>query len=376
MNKKYDWLIVGAGLAGSVFAYKMKQAGKKCLVIDRRKTIAGNCYTETRDGIPIHVWGAHIFHTDSDKVWDFISQFAEFKPYKHKVKCLYDNKEYTFPINLETLNQIDSSIKTEEQALEYFSQFKDLTYDPKYGDLTIDNLETHCIKQIGPRLYEIFIKDYTEKQWGKPASELPSRIIKRIPVRTNLDDTYFHNAKYQAIPKNGYTEIFDNLLKDIDVQLNVDYLKDIQAWDLKADRVLYTGALDEYFNWDDGELEWRSLAFDHLKIDVEYYQSCSVVNYSQEKPYYTRVIEHKHFVAAKSEITWITKEYPRAWYKGTEAYYPIADQENLELHKFYKRRFDLTNKLTLGRLADYKYYDMDQVIGSALTLAEKIINNK
>jgi UDP-galactopyranose mutase len=371
-KKTYDWLIVGSGLAGSVFAHEMTKAGKKCLIIDRRSNIGGNCYTETKDGIPIHVWGAHIFHTNSKKVWDWITQFTEFKKYHHQVKCFYDGKYYTFPINLKTLNEINPEIRTPDDAKEYFSQFAELVYDPKYGDLTIDNLESHCIKQIGPDLYEIFVKGYTQKQWGTEPKNLPSRIIKRIPVRTNFDDTYFHNADYCGIPKNGYTEIFEKCLLGIEVKLKTDYLENMEYWDSQAENILYTGPLDEYFGWDIGELEWRSLEFAHTREETEDFQGMSVINYNEINVPFTRIIEHKHFAGHTSPVTWITREYPSNWKRGSEAYYPIADDKNNDLWKQYKTRFEETGKQCAGRLADYKYYDMDQVIGATLSLFEKL----
>jgi len=375
-NKPYDWLIVGSGLAGSVFAHEMKKVGKRCLIIDRRENIGGNCYTEKRDGIPIHVWGAHIFHTNSKRVWDWITQFAEFKSYHHQVKCFYDEKFYTFPINLKTLNELNSEIKTPDDAKAYYEKFKNLTHDPVYGDLTEDNLESHCIKQIGPELYEIFVKEYTQKQWGTAPRNLPSRIIKRIPVRTNFDDTYFLNADYCGLPVEGYTEIFKNCLNGIEIKLGTDYLENKEYWDSQADNILYTGPLDEYFNWDEGELEWRSLEFVHEKIETEDFQGMSVINYNESKVPYTRIIEHKHFGGHKSQVTWITKEYPADWNRGKEAYYPIADDKNNKLHKKYSERFGKTGKYSAGRLADYKYYDMDMVIGSTLSLVDKILKTQ
>jgi UDP-galactopyranose mutase len=367
-NKQYDWLVVGAGLAGAVFVDQMKGLGKRCLVIDKRSTIGGNCYTEKRDGIPVHVWGSHIFHTNSLKVWKWISSKTEFNNYHHQVKCNYDDKLYTFPINLSTLHELDPSITTPQRAKDYLSQFKE-----QFSHLTEDNLENHCLKQVGKDIYEIFIKEYTEKQWGTSANLLPSRIIKRIPVRTNFDSTYFLNAKWEGIPVNGYTEIFDKCFEGVEVILGKDYLSNKETWDSMAHNVLYTGPLDAYFNWDMGELEWRSLEFDHKRLEnVEDYQGVSVINYTQAKYPFTRIIEHKHFVNASSPHTWITHEYPQKWDRSKEPYYPIADEKNNELHKQYVERFKQTGKVFAGRLADYKYYDMDQVIGSTLSLVENI----
>lgn len=373
-KKEYDWLIVGSGMAGTVFAHEMTKMGYKCLIIDRRKNIGGNCYTEKRNGIPIHLWGAHIFHTNSKEVWDWINQFANFKKYKHSVKCNYKGKLYTFPINLKTLNEINSTINTPEQATEYFQEC--LNVFEKNNPDAKDNLETHCQKQIGKDLYEIFIKGYTTKQWGKDPKDLPSRIIKRIPVRTNLDDTYFHNAEYEGIPENGYTEIFENALKDIKVINEVDYLKDMNHWDSLAENVLYTGPLDEYFNWSEGELEWRSIEFIHKHLDKKDFQGLSVINYNEEEIPYTRIIEHKHFIPGlETPSTWITEEYPKEWKRGDEPFYPIADEKNNNIWKSYKEKFEQTGKFCAGRLADYKYYDMDQVIGSTLALVKKISNS-
>ncbi len=371
-TKNYDWLIVGSGLAGSVFAYEMKKIGKTCLILDRRNNIGGNCYTDMRDGIPVHLWGAHIFHTNSKKIWDWVNQFTEFKKYHHQVKCVYKGKYYTFPINLKTLNEINPEIRTPADAKAYYAQFKNLTHSIQYGDLSQDNLESHCIKQIGPELYETFIKGYTQKQWVTDPKNLPSRIIKRIPVRTNFDDTYFLNADYCGLPVNGYTEIFKKCLDGIEVKLNVDYLSDREYWDSLATNVLYTGPLDEYFGWDEGELEWRSLEFEHERKEIDDFQGMSVINYNEYEIPFTRIIEHKHFGNHQSPVTWITKEYPANWKRGSEAYYPIADDKNNELHKKYRERFEKTGKYSAGRLADYKYYDMDMVIASSLKLIEKL----
>ena len=380
-SKEYDFLIVGAGLAGSVAAYELTKIGKKCLVIDKRNNIAGNCYTEKRDGIPIHMWGAHIFHTNSKEVWDWVNQFTKFNNYHHKAICRYQDRLYSFPINLKTLNEVYPEILTPTQAKLYFESWSDTTTEKyqtlsKNYNLNEDNLETHCVKQVGPILYEMFIRGYTKKQWGTDPKNLPSRIIKRIPVRTNLDDTYFHNANYEGIPVNGYNEIFENCLKNIEVRLNVDYLTQMEYFDSLADQVIYTGPLDEYFKWDLGELEWRSLEFQHEHLQTDDFQGTSVVNYNEEEVPFTRIIEHKHFVNAKTESTWITKEYPKQWKKGNEPFYPIADDKNNELWHQYKTRFTETGKYCAGRLADYKYYDMDQVIGSSLSLVKKIIDTE
>ena len=369
---RYDWLIIGAGLGGAVFAHEMTKIGKTCLIIDRRKTIGGNCYTEIKENIPVHVWGAHIFHTNSQKVWDWVNQFVKFKKYHHSVKCSYDNKLYTFPINLKTLHEIDPTITSPAQAEAYFEQFKNLTSLEGYGDLSEDNLQNHCIKQIGPVLYELFIRGYTSKQWGRDPKELPSRIIKRIPVRTNFDDTYFHNAQYEGIPENGYTQIFEKCLSGITVLNGIEYLDNQADYDSMAKNILYTGALDEYFNWDLGELEWRSLKFDIQTVDVKDFQGSSIINYNKEDVPYTRIIEHKHFVGAQSDKTVISYEYPADWKRKDEPFYPIADDKNNELHKKYKEKFAQTGKYCTGRLADYKYYDMDQVIASSLSLFEKL----
>lgn len=362
---RYDFLIVGAGLFGSTFAHEVTRAGKKCLVIDKRNHIGGNCYTENVDGINIHKYGPHIFHTNNTKIWDWIQQFGEFNNYKHSPKVNFNDKIYSFPINLLTLQQL-WGVKTPEEAKQKLKEAAINIDNPK-------NLEEWIISQVGVEIYEIFIKGYTMKQWNKDPKELPSSIIKRLPIRTNFDDNYFFD-RYQGIPVGGYTKLFENMLDGIDIMLGIDYFSDRQKFDSISDKIVFTGKIDEFFNYQFGELEYRSLTFIEEKHEVPDYQGCSIVNYTDYNVPYTRVTEHKHFENLKNPITWITKEYPKNYEKGDTPFYPINDEKNNERYKKYKELADnLPNVIFGGRLAEYKYYDMHQIIGSAITKSKKFI---
>jgi UDP-galactopyranose mutase len=355
---KYDFLIVGAGLFGSVFAYEAKKLGKKCLIIDKRNHIGGNCYTENIDGIDIHKYGPHIFHTNDKKIWEWINQFGEFNNYVHSPKVNYNNKIYSFPINLLTLQQL-WGVMTPEEAKIKLNQVKKEIKSPK-------NLEEWVIAQVGEEIYEIFIKGYTIKQWNKNPKDLPISIIKRLPIRTNFDDNYFFDT-FQGIPKNGYTKLFEHMLKDIEVRLNVDYFVEKEKWDSICDKVVYTGKIDEFFDYQFGKLEYRSLKFIEERIDIDDYQGCSIMNYTDYNIPFTRITEHKHFNFLKSNVTWITKEFPIDYKEGNEPYYPINnDENNKKFSKYKELSKSIPNVIFGGRLAEYKYYDMHQIIASAI----------
>lgn len=354
----YDYLIVGSGLFGSVFAYEMTKSGKKCLVIESRNHIGGNCYTEEKDGINIHTYGPHIFHTNDKNVWDWINQFCEFYPYKHSPKVKFENKIYSFPINLLTLNQM-WGITTPEEAKEKLKQVSIPCESPK-------NLEDWILSQVGTDIYEKFIKGYTQKQWNKHPKDLPAFIIKRLPIRTNFDDNYFFD-KYQGIPIGGYTKIFEKILNGIEVKLNTNYFSDRDYFNSLAKKIVFTGKIDEFFDYQYGRLEYRSLKFINEKLDIDDFQGCSTVNYTDIKVPYTRITEHKHFENAKSKVTWITKEYPKNYTESDVPYYPVNDDINTEIYKKYKELSkNYKDFIFGGRLAEYKYYDMHQIIASAI----------
>jgi len=359
----YDYLIVGSGLFGSVFANKMSEQGAKCLVLDKRNHIGGNCYTKKNENIDVHVYGPHIFHTNSERIWNYINKFSTFNNFIYRPKVNYCDKLYSFPINLFTLYQL-WGVKTPSEAEDKLKQVRIEIENPK-------NLEEWILSQVGEELYKTFIYGYTKKQWNKDPKQLPASIIKRLPIRQTFDDNYF-NAKYQGIPVDGYTKIFENLLKNVDIELNVDYLKDLDYLNKKANKIVYTGALDELFDYNYGQLEWRSLNFKEEIISIPDFQGNAVINYTSENIKHTRITEHKHFTFVKSDITVITKEYPQDWDKTKEKYYAINTEENIKLNNRYKEQLD-PRYIIGGRLADYCYYDMDQVIGSALSKAEKEI---
>jgi UDP-galactopyranose mutase len=363
----YDYLIIGSGLFGSVFAHEMTKAGKKCLIIEKRNHIAGNCHTENKDGINVHTYGPHIFHTNDKGIWEWINQFTEFHNYKHTPKVNYKDKIYSFPINLMTLNQI-WGVNTPEEAKQKLEQVRIKNDDPK-------NLEEWILSQVGHDIYETFIKGYTQKQWNKDPKELPTFIIKRLPIRTNFDDNYFFD-KYQGIPVGGYTQIFEKILEGIEVRTNVDYFENKDYWNSLADKVVFTGKIDEFFDYQFGELEYRTLRFDNKRIETEDYQGCSIVNYTDFNVPYTRITEHKHFEKSKSDVTWITTEYPKDYEKGDVPYYPINDEKNNSMFEKYKELSKQSNIIFGGRLSEYKYYDMHQIIASALSKVKKELNNE
>ena len=366
MIKLYDYIIVGSGLFGSVFARQATDDGKKVLILEKRSHIAGNCYTENRKGINVHVYGPHIFHTNNDEIWDFVNKYTKFNNFINKPKVFYNNKIYSFPINLMTLYQmwgITNPIDANKKLISVRENIK----EPK-------NLEEWCLSQIGRELYETFIKGYTQKQWKTDPKNLPSFIIKRLPIRLNFDDNYFFD-KYQGIPIGGYTKMFEKILENIEVKTDVDFFKDVDYWKSKTKKIIYTGKIDEYYNYCYGELEYRTTLFEHDIYDVEDYQGNAIINYTNENIPYTRTIEHKHFDNVNTAHTIVTKEYPDVWDKSKIPYYPINDAKNTNIHEKYKElTYQEKNVIFGGRLSEYKYYDMHQVIGSALITYKKIKN--
>lgn len=366
----YDYLIVGAGLYGAVFAHEMKARGKKVLVIDRRAHIAGNVYTEKIEGIHVHQYGAHIFHTNNKKVWDYITQFAEFNRFTNSPVANYKGKLYSLPFNMYTFNQMWGVVTPEEASAEIERQRREITGEPK-------NLEEQAISLVGRDIYEKLIKGYTEKQWGRDCRELPAFIIRRLPVRLTFDNNYF-NALYQGIPVGGYTKMVANLLEGIEVRLNTDYLEHKDELDALAQKVVYTGAIDAYFGYQLGHLEYRSVRFETELLDQPNFQGNAAVNYTDRETPWTRIIEHKWFEFGRDDEgrelpkTIISREYSSEWKPGDEPYYPVNDEKNGELYARYKERAQGEKKVIFGgRLGEYKYYDMDAVIGAALERAEK-----
>ena len=365
--KQYDYLIVGAGLFGAVFAREATDAGRTCLVVDKRSHIAGNVYTENVEGINVHRYGAHIFHTNNKAVWDYVNRFATFNRYTNSPVANYKCELYNLPFNMNTFNKMwgvvtpaQAQAKIEEQRAAHF------TPEPK-------NLEEQAINLVGTDIYEKLVKHYTEKQWGRPCAELPAFIIKRLPVRFTYDNNYF-NALYQGIPQGGYTRMVANLLDGIEVRLGVNYLADKAELDAVADRVIYTGPIDAYFDYSLGALQYRSVRFETETLDCPNYQGNAVINYTDAQTPYTRIIEHKHFEFGSTEPgtkTVISREYSAEWQPGDEPYYPVNDEKNSALYAGYKALADAEPHVVFGgRLGEYKYYDMDKVIESALRCAE------
>ena len=363
MEKKYDYLIVGSGLFGSTIANRLKKDNKKVLVIEKRDHIAGNVYTENIEGINVHKYGAHIFHTDYKDVWDYVNSFVEFNRYTNSPIARYKNEIYNMPFNMNTFSKIWNDVITPEDALRHINEEKkEITEEPK-------NLEEQAISLVGRTIYERLVKCYTEKQWNRDCKELPAFIIKRLPVRLTYDNNYF-NDRYQGIPIGGYTKLVEKMLEGIEVQLNTDYLSNKEYFDSLAEKIVYTGPIDEYFNYSLGELEWRSLEFVNKTYDTDNYQGNAVVNYTSHDQEYTRSIEHKHFeFVTDNKKTIVTYEYPKDYEKGLEKYYTVNDDKNNALADKYR---ELANKeknvIFGGRLAEYKYYDMDDVIKRALEI--------
>ena len=372
-KQKYDYLVVGAGLFGAVFAHEAKKAGKSVLVIDKRPNIAGNVYTEDIEGIHVHKYGAHIFHTNNQEVWNYVQQFATFNRFTNSPVANYKGELYSLPFNMYTFNKMWGVVTPEEAKAKIEKQKEESHITNPV------NLEEQAISLVGKDIYEKLIKGYTEKQWGRDCKDLPSFIIKRLPVRFTFDNNYF-NALYQGIPMGGYTKMVKNMLEGIEVQLNTDYLADKQELDALADKVVYTGPIDAYFNYSLGYLEYRSVRFETELLDIANYQGNAAMNYTDRETPYTRIIEHKWFEFGKDDNgndlkkTVISKEYSSEWKLGDEPYYPVNDEKNSNLFEKYKDLSMKEDKVIFGgRLGEYKYYDMDAVIASALDCAKKHI---
>lgn len=364
---KYDFLVVGAGLFGAVFAQKAKAQGKKVLVIDKRSHVAGNVYTQNIEDINVHVYGAHIFHTNDKVVWNYVNNFAEFNRFTNSPVANYKGELFSLPFNMYTFNKM-WGVTTPQEAERKINEQK-----ASAGITQPKNLEEQAISLVGIDVYEKLIKGYTEKQWGRPCKELPSFIIKRLPVRFAFDNNYF-NALYQGIPIGGYTKMVQNMLNGVDIELNVDYLKNKNKYDSLAEKVVYTGAIDAFFDYKFGALEYRSVKFETEVLDIPNFQGNAAVNYTDSETPYTRIIEHKWFEFGNQPKTVISKEYSSEWKKGDEPYYPINDERNGKLYLEYKKLADRESDVIFGgRLAEYKYYDMDAVIASALNKAKEIL---
>ena len=362
----YDYLVVGAGLFGAVFARQATNAGKKVLVIDKRNHIGGNVYTEKIEDINVHVYGAHIFHTNNKQVWDYVNQFAEFNRFTNSPIANYKGEIYSLPFNMYTFNRM-WGVVTPEQAAEKIAEQKQAA-----GITEPKNLEEQAISLVGTDIYEKLVKGYTQKQWGRPCNQLPAFIIKRLPVRLTYDNNYF-NALYQGIPVGGYTKMVENMLEGIEVRLGVDYLQDKQALDALANQVVYTGAIDAYFDYQLGTLEYRSVRFETEVLDMPNFQGNAAVNYTDAETPWTRIIEHKHFEFGTQPKTVISREYSSEWKPGDEPYYPVNDEKNTALYAQYRALAQAQQKVIFGgRLGQYKYYDMDAVIDAALTLCKEI----
>lgn len=371
---KYDYLVVGAGLYGAVFAHEAKKKGKQVLVIDKRPNIAGNVYTEDVEGIHVHKYGAHIFHTNNKKVWEYITQFAEFNRFTNSPVANYKGELYSLPFNMYTFNKMWGVVTPQEAAAKIEEQKR------AAGITEPKNLEEQAISLVGTDIYEKLIRGYTQKQWGRKCTELPSFIIKRLPVRLTFDNNYF-NALYQGIPMGGYTKMVANLLDGIEVRLEVNYLKEKEALDALAEKVVYTGAIDAYFDYALGALEYRSVRFENELLDQPNFQGNAAVNYTDAETPWTRIIEHKWFEFGKDDDgndlpkTVISREYSSEWKPGDEPYYPVNDEKNSALYEKYKALADKEKKVIFGgRLGEYRYYDMDAVIASALAMCEKELN--
>ncbi len=360
----YNYLIVGSGLFGSVFAHEAKKREKSVLVIERRNHTGGNIYCEEKEGINIHKYGAHIFHTDYKDVWEYVNQFVEFNNFVNSPVANYKGELYNLPFNMNTFSKMWGVVTPAEAAAKIAEQRKAITREPK-------NLEEQAISLIGTDVYTKLIKGYTEKQWGRSCTELPAFIIQRLPVRYTFDNNYF-NDRYQGIPVGGYNKLIDALLDGVEVRLGVDYNQHREEYKDVAENIVYTGPIDAYFNYGLGQLEYRGLRFETERLEEENHQGVAVVNYTEREVPYTRSIEHKHFEFGKQPVTYVTKEFPADWKLGEEAYYPVNNERNQKLYAQYAELAEKEKNVIFGgRLAEYKYYDMDDVIKSALNVVEK-----
>ncbi len=360
----YDYLIVGSGLFGAVFAHEAMKRGKTCLVLEKRDHVGGNIYCKEIEGIMVHYYGAHIFHTQSKEVWDYVNELAPFNRYTNSPIANYHGEIYNMPFNMNTFNKMWGVRTPEEAKAKIEEQRSAIRGEPQ-------NLEEQAISLVGTDLYQKLVRGYTEKQWGRSCKDLPAFIIKRLPVRFTYDNNYF-NDRYQGIPEGGYNQIIEKLLNGAEVRLNTDFLQDREAWIAKADRIVYTGMLDAYFSYCYGKLEYRSLRFENEVLDQENYQGVAVVNYTDSETPFTRIIEHKHFEYGTQPKTVITKEYPAAWQEGMEPYYPVNDERNSALYQKYAALAEKEEKVLFGgRLGQYCYYDMDKVILSALKMVKE-----
>lgn len=364
---KYDYLIVGAGLYGAVMAHELHQRGKKCLVIDRRNHIAGNIYCEDIEGIHVHKYGAHIFHTSDQKIWEYMNQFAEFNHYINSPVAVYKDELYNLPFNMNTFSKM-WGIRTPQEAKDMIAR-----QVREAGITEPKNLEEQCLSLVGRDVFEKLVKGYTEKQWGRDCKDLPSFIIRRLPVRFTYDNNYF-NDRYQGIPIGGYTAIVERMLEGIEVRTNTDFFQFRKEHPDIAEKIIFTGMIDEYFGYQLGTLEYRSVRFETEVLDCENYQGNAVVNYTEKEVPYTRIIEHKHFEFGKQEKTVISREYSSEWQVGMESYYPVNDAKNSELYTKYKKLAEAEKNVIFGgRLGNYQYYDMDKVVGAALQKLEEIL---
>jgi len=363
---KYDYLIVGAGWFGAVVARELADAGKRCLVIDRYRHIAGHSYTEEREGIQVHKYGPHIFHTGSERIWSYVKRFADFNDFINRPIAHYRDETYSLPFNMWTYQQL-WGVTTPEEAMQKMAR--------QTGGGRPANLEQQALALVGRTLYEKLIKGYTEKQWMMPAESLPAAIISRIPVRFTFNDNYY-NDRYQGIPVGGYTRLFEKLLDGIEVRLGTDYLDDRAHWNATATRIIYSGAIDRFFDYAHGALDYRTLRFEESVIETADYQGRAVINYTDRETPWTRIVEHKHFEFGKQEVTVITKEFPEAWETGSTPYYPVNNAVNNRLYNLYRESaLQEKNVIFGGRLGKYRYYDMDQVVAAALKTARREIGD-